>query len=166
MVIPPHTIAADPTTTTNFKPFLGGWMSLRHLDKFPELNLEIALAEVWLLEESKENNFARRAWRVAIMLLYDTCLVISCPLIVVPCLLLEIHFSKNTILYIVANHIQSFFFWEGTVSNLAIWLVPKVEYVRLTVEYSSDIDCLTIWHIPLPLSLIPHYSTRISAHAR
>ena len=86
-------------------------MSLRHLDKFPELNLEIALAEVWLLEESKENNFARRAWRIAIMLLYDTCLVISCPLIVVPCLLLEIHFSKNTILYIVANHIQSFFFF-------------------------------------------------------
>ena len=90
MVIPPHTIAADPTTTTNFKLFLGGWMSLRHLDKFPELNLEIALAEVWLLEESKENNFARRAWRVAIMLLYETCLVISCPLIVVSCLV-EIH---------------------------------------------------------------------------
>ena len=78
MVIPPHTIAADPTTTTNFKLFLGGWMSLRHLDKFPELNLEIALAEVWLLEESKENNFARRAWRAAIMLLFDTCLVTSC----------------------------------------------------------------------------------------
>ena len=61
MVIPPHTIAADPTTTTNFELFLRGRMSLRHLDKFPELNLEIALVEVWLLEESKENNFARRA---------------------------------------------------------------------------------------------------------
>ena len=58
-------------------------MSLRHLDKFPELNLEIALAEVWLLEESKENNSARRARHVAIMLLYDTSLVVSCPFIVV-----------------------------------------------------------------------------------
>ena len=149
MVIPPHTIAADPTTTTNFKLFLGGWMSLRHLDKFPELNLEIALAEVWLLEESKENNFARRAWRVAIMLLYDTCLVISCPLIVVPCVLIEIHFSKKYyIIYSGQSYSIFFFFWEGTVTNLAIWLVPnpvrQVEYLNEVVTSMSVVTSMTV----------------------
>ena len=151
MVIPPHTIAADPTTTTNFKLFLGGWMSLRHLDKFPELNLEIALAEVWLLEESKENNFARRAWRVAIMLLYDTCLVISCPLIVVSCLLLEIHFSKNTILYIVANHIQSFFFFFERAGYRILqsdWFLTRSDRWNMSDKWNMS-DCQ--WNIPVTL---------------
>ena len=49
-------------------------------------------------------------------------------------------FQTDTILYIMANHIQSFyFFWEGTVSNLAIWLVPnpvrQVEYVRHSFHF-------------------------------